>query len=38
MMDQENRTQDAVEGVRCLMFLEKLREEIEDAVFALEDL
>lgn len=38
MLDQENRAHDAVEGVRRLMFLEKLREEIEDAVFALEDL
>ncbi|MFZ9615969.1 MAG: Fe-S protein assembly co-chaperone HscB [Fluviibacter sp.] len=37
-LDKDNRAQDAVEGVRRLMFLEKLREEIEDAVFALEDL
>jgi molecular chaperone HscB len=37
-LDAENQTQDAVEGVRRLMFLEKLREEIEDALFALEDL
>lgn len=37
-LDRDNRAQDAVEGVRRLMFLEKLREEIEDAVFALEDL
>ena len=37
-LDKENRPHDAVEGVRRLMFLEKLREEIEDAVFALEDL
>ncbi len=37
-LDQDkNLSQDAVEGVRRLMFLEKLREEIEDAVFALED-
>jgi len=35
---QENPLQTAVEGVRRLMFLEKLREEIEDAIFALEDL
>lgn len=33
----KDQLQDAVEGVRRLMFLEKLREEIEDAVFALED-
>jgi molecular chaperone HscB len=33
----ESRGTEAVEGVRRLMFLEKLREEIEDAVFALED-
>lgn len=32
-----NAAPDAVEGVRRLMFLEKLREEIEDAIFALED-
>ena len=37
-LDRDHRAQDAVEGVRRLMFLEKLREEIEDAVFALEDL
>ncbi|WVH09735.1 MAG: Chaperone protein HscB [Fluviibacter phosphoraccumulans EoVTN8] len=36
-LDRDHRAQDAVEGVRRLMFLEKLREEIEDAVFALED-
>ena len=37
-LDQdESRVHDAVEGVRRLMFLEKLREEIEDAIFALED-
>ena len=35
---QENQTHAAVEGVRRLMFLEKLREEIEDAIFALDDL
>ena len=37
-LDQENKPQAAVEGVRRLMFLEKLREEIDDAIFALEDL
>lgn len=36
--DNKNLMQSAVEGVRRLMFLEKLREEIEDAIFALEDL
>jgi molecular chaperone HscB len=34
----KNLMQSAVEGVRRLMFLEKLRDEIEDAIFALEDL
>jgi molecular chaperone HscB len=33
----ESSAPDAVEGVRRLMFLEKLRDEIEDAIFAIED-
>jgi len=37
-LDVTHQKEVAVEGVRRLMFLEKLREEIEDAVFALEDL
>ncbi|MGV0953387.1 MAG: Fe-S protein assembly co-chaperone HscB [Fluviibacter sp.] len=36
-LDQTRAPEHAVEGVRRLMFLEKLREEIEDALFALED-
>lgn len=38
LLDQEKQPQQAVEGVRRLMFLEKLREEIENAIYALEDL
>ena len=37
-LDKTHQQQDAVEGVRRLMFLEKLREEVEDAIFALDDL
>ena len=37
LADDEKAVPEAVEGVRRLMFLEKLRDEIEDAIFALED-